>query len=105
MSPRGSSVYLIFPLINAPTFPPVAGSKNTNNIMAKRKSNGQDPTIDPAKTVISINIDPRWSCEIDLPQSRDTGRQRQIELLRRGCRVCLGFLHPSWDPTRIESPP
>ena len=51
-SPSGSSVYLIFLLIDTSAFPPVAGSKNQNDIMPKRKSNGQDSAVDPAKAVV-----------------------------------------------------
>jgi hypothetical protein len=42
---------LIVLFIDAPAFPPVTGSKNPNDIMAKRESNGQDSTVDPTETV------------------------------------------------------
>jgi hypothetical protein len=42
---------LIVLLIDTPAFPPVTGSKNPNDIMAKRESNGQDSSVDPAETI------------------------------------------------------
>src|SRR5712691_11090813 len=49
--PRGSSVYLIFPLIYPLAFPPVAGAKNPNDIVAIGKPDRQDPAFDLAETV------------------------------------------------------
>ncbi|MCC2641691.1 MAG: hypothetical protein K0S45_2104 [Nitrospira sp.] len=51
-SPRGSSVYFIFSLIDPPAFPPVAGSENPNDAIAKRTTNGQDS--DQAETVMPL---------------------------------------------------
>ena len=39
-SPRGSSPYFIFALIDLPPFPPITGSENPNDVIAKRKTNG-----------------------------------------------------------------
>src|SRR5882762_6172629 len=50
--PRGSSVYLIFPLIYPLAFPPVAGAKNPNDIVAIGKPDCEnDPAFDLAETV------------------------------------------------------
>src|SRR5258708_24115586 len=49
--PRGSSVYLIFPLIYPLAFPPVAGAKNPNDIAAIGKPERQAPAFDLAATV------------------------------------------------------
>src|SRR5882672_10346281 len=49
--PRGSSVYLIFSLIYSLAFPPVAGAKNPNDIVAIGKPDRQDPAFDLAETV------------------------------------------------------
>src|SRR5947208_16443702 len=49
--PRGSSVYLIFPLIYPLAFPPVAGAENPNDIVAIGKPDRQDPAFDLAETV------------------------------------------------------
>src|SRR5712691_1163415 len=48
--PRGSSVYLIFSLIYSLAFPPVAGAKNPNDIVAVGKPDRQDPAFDLAET-------------------------------------------------------
>lgn len=52
-SPRGSSVYLIIPLIDLFPFPPVAGSEYSNGIVAKRKPHGQDSTVDPTEAIMA----------------------------------------------------
>src|SRR5712691_8381641 len=49
--PRGSSVYLIFPLIYPLAFPPVPGAKDPNDIVAIGKPDRQDPAFDLAETV------------------------------------------------------
>jgi hypothetical protein len=46
--PSGSSVYLIFSLIYPLAFPPVAGAKNPNHIVAIGKPDRQDPAFDLA---------------------------------------------------------
>ena len=48
--PRGSSVYLIFPLIYPLAFPPVSGAKDPNDIVAIGKPDRQDPAFDLAET-------------------------------------------------------
>jgi len=50
--PRGSSVYLIFSLINSLALSPITSSKNSNHIVTIHKSNGQNPDFDPAETVV-----------------------------------------------------
>src|SRR5665647_813226 len=50
MSPRGSSVYLIFVLINCLAFPPVTGAKNANDTAAIGEANGNDTLFDLTKT-------------------------------------------------------
>src|SRR6266700_1564459 len=49
--PRCSSVYLIFSLIYPLAFPPVPGTKNSNDLVAIGKPDRQDPAFDLAETV------------------------------------------------------
>lgn len=50
----GSSVYLIFALINSLAFPPVAGAEDTNHASAIGKPDSQNAALDLAETEISL---------------------------------------------------
>src|SRR5579859_3441813 len=52
-SPSGSSVYLIFPLIDSPSFPPIAGSEDPDYIVTVGKPDGENPAVNPTKTVVA----------------------------------------------------
>jgi hypothetical protein len=45
-------VYLIFSLIDSLSFAPVACSENSDDIVAVGKPNGENPTANPAETVV-----------------------------------------------------
>src|SRR5437879_3369429 len=50
--PRGSSVYLIFSLIDSLSFTPIACTVNTDYIIAVGESNRDNAAADPAKAVV-----------------------------------------------------
>jgi len=50
----GSSVYLIFALINCLSFSPVTGTKYANHTAAIGKANGKNAVINIAKTEIAF---------------------------------------------------
>src|SRR5258705_8166324 len=54
--PKGSSVYLIFALIDSLTFAPIARSKNPNDIGAVRKSCGEDAATHFAKAEVALFV-------------------------------------------------
>jgi hypothetical protein len=56
-SPSGSSVYPILAFIESLASPPVAGSDDSNDILAVRKAYGQDTFVDDAETVVSLLAD------------------------------------------------
>ncbi len=48
----GSLVYFIFALINFLTFPPIACTEDSDNVISIREANRHDTAFDQAKTVI-----------------------------------------------------
>lgn len=51
---EGSSVYLIFSLINTLPFSPIASSIDSNDILPVGKPDRKDPSFHPAKTVVTL---------------------------------------------------
>ncbi len=87
--PRGSSVYLIFSLIYPLAFPPVAGAKNPNDIVAIGEPDRQDPAFDLAETV-----EPLFTGTVRriLGNDADGIGERQLRLGERHAVLCLVFL-------------
>jgi len=52
--PRGSSVYLIFPLIDVLALSPVAGPEDPDHVLAVREADRQDPAFDPPEAVMAL---------------------------------------------------
>lgn len=53
-SPRGSSVYLIFSLIDSFPLSPVAGPENPDHVLAVRETDRQDPALHPPEAVMAL---------------------------------------------------
>src|SRR5712691_11253025 len=87
--PRGSSVYLIFPLINPLAFPPVSGAEDPNDIVAIGKPDRQDPAFDLAETV-----EPLFTGTVGRILGDDADRigEGQLRLGERHAVLCLVFL-------------
>src|SRR5258708_38179992 len=87
--PRGSSVYLIFPLIYPLAFPPVAGAKNPNDIVPVGEPDGQDPAFDLAEAV-----EPLFTGTVRpiLGNDADGIGEGQLRLGERHAVLCLVFL-------------
>ena len=51
-SPSGSSVYLILSFIDSLSFPPIAGSEDSDYIVTVSKPNSENPTVYPAETEV-----------------------------------------------------
>src|SRR2546427_12822315 len=51
-SPRGSSVYRIFSLIDSPSFLPVSSSVDADHLVAVSKAHGKDAASDLAEAVV-----------------------------------------------------
>lgn len=54
LASMGSSVYLIFVLINSLAFPPVTGAEDTNHASAIGKADGQNAAFDLAETEMAL---------------------------------------------------
>ena len=52
--PKGSSVYLILPLINCLAFPPIACTENADHSASIRESHGKDAATDTSKAAIAF---------------------------------------------------
>jgi hypothetical protein len=53
ISPKGSSVYFVFVLINRLPFPPVTGTKYSNHIVSVRKAYREDTVTGHSKAVVA----------------------------------------------------
>src|SRR5712691_2111403 len=87
--PRGSSVYLIFPLIYSLAFPPVAGAKNSNDIVPVGKPDGQDPAFDLAEAAESLFT---RAVRRILGNDADGIGESQLRLGERHAVLCLVLL-------------
>lgn len=54
LASNGSSVYLIFVLINSLAFPPVTGAEDTNHASAIGKAGSRNAAFDLAETEIAL---------------------------------------------------
>src|SRR5216684_3010654 len=93
--PRGSSVYLIFPLIYPLAFPPVAGAKDPYHIVAIGKPDRQDPAFDLAETV-----EPLFTGTVRriLGNDADGIGEDQLRPGERHAVLCLVILVPAGVP-------
>ena len=82
-------MYLIFPLIYPLAFPPVAGAKNPNDIVAVGKPDRQDPAFDPAETVEPLFT---GTARPILGNDADGIGEGQLRLGERHAVLCLAFL-------------
>jgi hypothetical protein len=55
--PMGSSVYLIFSLINCLAFTPIAGAEDADGAVAVSKSHGQHATFDHAEAIETLLVE------------------------------------------------
>jgi len=94
--PRGSSVYLIFPLINPLAFPPVAGAEDPNDVVAIGEPDRHDPAFHLAETV-----EPLFTGTVRriLGDDADGVGEGQLRLGERHAVLCLVFLVLAGIPT------
>src|SRR5258708_1719581 len=87
--PRCSSVYLILPIIYPLAFPPLAGTKNQNDIVEIGNPDRQDPDFDLAETV-----EPLFTGTVRpiLGNDADGIGEGQLRLGERHAALCLVFL-------------
>ena len=90
--PKGSSVYLIFLLIDFLTSPPITGANDPNDAAAVRKSDGHNSITDFPKAVIPL-LRLSFIVGVEVIENSQLRKIRLIFRPRAGCLILINSFH------------